>query len=73
MEIPSYEIVIREKQVIGSRAVTRSEFREVVNLVNSGRLDPHIGEVIPIRYVNEALENLKNGKFLTRSVLKHPF
>ena len=73
MEIPSYEIVIREKQVIGSRAVTRSEFREVVNLVNSGRLDPHIGELIPIRHVNEALENLKNGKFLTRSVLIHPF
>jgi alcohol dehydrogenase, propanol-preferring len=73
MEIPSYEIVIREKQVIGSRAVTRSEFREVVNLVNSGKLDPHIGEVIPIRHVNEALENLKNGKFLTRSVLRHPF
>ena len=73
MEIPSYEIVIREKQVIGSRAVTRSEFREVVNLVNSGRLDPHIGELIPIRHVNEALENLKNGKFLTRSVLMHPF
>ena len=73
MEIPSYEIVIREKQVIGSRAVTRSEFREVVNLVNNGRLDPHIGEIIPIRHVNEALENLKNGKFLTRSVLQHPF
>jgi alcohol dehydrogenase, propanol-preferring len=73
MEIPSYEIVIREKQVIGSRAVTRSEFREVVNLVNSGKLDPHIGELIPIRHVNEALENLKNGKFLTRSVLMHPF
>jgi len=73
MEIPSYEIVIREKQVIGSRAVTRSEFREVINLINSGKLDPHIGEQIPIRYVNEALENLKNGKFLTRSVLMHPF
>jgi propanol-preferring alcohol dehydrogenase len=73
LEIPSYEIVIREKQVIGSRAVTRSEFREVVNLVNSGKLEPHIGELIPIRHVNEALENLKNGKYLTRSVLILPF
>ena len=73
LEIPSYDIVIREKQVIGSRAVTRSEFREVVNLVNSGELDPHIGERIPIRHINEALENLKNGIFLTRNVLVHPF
>ena len=73
LEIPSYDIVIREKQVLGSRAVTRSEFREVVNLVNTGRLDPHIGELIPIRKINEALENLKNGKYLTRSVLILPF
>ncbi len=73
MEIPSYDIVIREKQVIGSRAITRSEFREVVNLVNTGRIEPHIGERIPIRQVNEGLENLKNGKYLTRSVLLLPF
>ena len=73
MEIPSYDIVIREKQIVGSRAVSRSEFREVVNLVNSGKVRPHIGELIPIRQVNEALANLKNGKYLTRTVLTLPF
>lgn len=44
LEIPSYDIVIREKQVVGSRAVTRSEFREVVNLVNSGKISPYRGK-----------------------------
>jgi 2-desacetyl-2-hydroxyethyl bacteriochlorophyllide A dehydrogenase len=73
LEIPSYEIVIKEKQVVGSRALTRSEFREVVALVNSGQLDPDIGELIPIRRINEALENLRNGRYLTRSVLILPF
>ena len=73
MEIPSYDIVIREKQVIGSRAATRSEFREAVQLVNSGKIVPHIGERIPIRHINEALENLKKGKYLTRSVLLPQF
>lgn len=73
LEIPSYEIVIKEKQVVGSRALTRAEFREVVGLVNSGQLDPDIGELIPIRRVNEALENLRNGRYLTRSVLTLPF
>jgi len=73
LEIPSYDVVIREKQVLGSRAVTRSEFHEVVKLVNIGKLDPHIGELIPIGHVNEALENLKKGKYLTRSVLMLPF
>ena len=73
LEIPSYEIVIKEKQVVGSRALTRAEFREVVGLVNSGQLDPDIGELIPIRQINEALENLRNGRYLTRSVLMLPF
>ena len=73
MEIPSYDIVIREKQVIGTRAASRSEFREAVQLVNSGKIVPHIGELIPIRQINEALENLKKGKYLTRSVLLPEF
>ncbi len=73
LAIPSYEITIREKQVVGSRAASRSEFREVVRLVNAGQLDPDIGELIPGRKVNEALDDLKHGRFLTRSVLTLPY
>jgi 2-desacetyl-2-hydroxyethyl bacteriochlorophyllide A dehydrogenase len=73
LEVPSYEIVIREKQVLGSRALTRSEFREVVALVNSGELDPDIGELVPIHLVNEALDSLRRGHYLTRTVLMPPF
>jgi len=73
LEAPFYDIVIREKQIVGSRAATRNEFREVVNLVNSGQLDPDIGELIPISQINQALENLNSGKYLTRSVLTFPF
>lgn len=73
LEAPFYDIVIREKQIVGSRAATRSEFREVVSLVNTGQLDPDIGELIPISQVNQALENLNKGKYLTRSVLTLPF
>ncbi len=73
LEAPFYDVVIREKQILGSRASTRSEFREVVGLVNAGKLDPHIGELIPIDHVNRALQDLKEGKFLTRSVLVFPF
>jgi D-arabinose 1-dehydrogenase-like Zn-dependent alcohol dehydrogenase len=73
LAIPSYEITIKEKQVVGSRAASRSEFREVVRLVNAGQLDPDIGELIPGRRVNEALDDLKHGRFLTRSVLVLPY
>lgn len=73
LHAPFYDVVIEEKQILGSRASNRSEFREVVNLVNTGKLDPNIGELIPIGQVNQALANLKNGKYLTRSVLVLPF
>jgi len=72
-EIPSYDVVIREKRVVGSRGVSRSEFREVVRLVNSGRLDPDVGERVPMARVNEAFENLRAGRYLTRTVLMPPF
>jgi D-arabinose 1-dehydrogenase-like Zn-dependent alcohol dehydrogenase len=40
LAIPSYDIVIREKQVVGTRALTRMEFREIVQLVDSGTSCP---------------------------------
>ena len=73
LEIPSYDVVIREKRVVGSRGVSRSEFREVVRLVNTGQLDPDVGEHVPIASVNEAFDNLRAGRYLTRTVLMLPF
>ena len=72
-QAPFYDIVVREKQILGSRASSRSDFREVVDLVNRGKIDPSIGESIPMGQVNQALENLKNGKYLTRNALVLPF
>ena len=69
----SYDIVIREKRVVGTRALTRMEFREVVALVNSGAFVPDIGELVPIGRVNEAFDNLRQGRYLTRTVLTLPF
>jgi D-arabinose 1-dehydrogenase-like Zn-dependent alcohol dehydrogenase len=73
LQIPSYEVVIKEKRILGSRAITRSGFREVVQLVNAGRLDPDIGELVPISRVNEAMADLHAGRYLARTVLIPPF
>jgi propanol-preferring alcohol dehydrogenase len=73
LEAMYYDVVIREKQILGSRSVSRKEFREVMGLVNAGLLDPDIGEIIPISQVNGAMEGLERGEFLTRSVLRLPF
>jgi propanol-preferring alcohol dehydrogenase len=69
LQFPSYDLVIREKRVLGSRGVTRAEFREVVRLVNAGRLDPDVGERVPLSRVNEALDTLRAGGHRTRTVL----
>jgi D-arabinose 1-dehydrogenase-like Zn-dependent alcohol dehydrogenase len=73
LEALFYDVVIREKQILGARGVSRKEFREVMGLVNAGLLDPDIGEIIPISQVNKAMEDLERGEFLTRSVLRLPF
>jgi 2-desacetyl-2-hydroxyethyl bacteriochlorophyllide A dehydrogenase len=73
LEVPAYDVVIREKQVLGSRAITRADFREVVGLVNRGELDPDVGELVPISRINEAFESLRAGRYLTRTVLTLPF
>jgi D-arabinose 1-dehydrogenase-like Zn-dependent alcohol dehydrogenase len=44
-----------------------------VGLVNSGALDPDIGELVPISRINEAFDNLRHGRYLTRTVLMLPF
>ena len=73
LEALFYDVVIREKKILGARGVSRKEFREVMGLVNAGLLDPDIGEIIPISQVNQAMEELERGEFLTRSVLRLPF
>jgi D-arabinose 1-dehydrogenase-like Zn-dependent alcohol dehydrogenase len=72
LEIPSYDIVLREKQVVGTRALTRIEFREIVELVNSGTSVPDIGELVPISQVNEASEKLRSGALSDASCAHAP-
>lgn len=73
LDLPAYETVIREKTILGSRSATRAEFKSVVELVNAGAFDPDIGLVLPIDQVNSALEDLRAGRYLTRTVLTLPF
>lgn len=73
LSVPAYDLVIREKQVLGSRSISRAEFREVVALVNRGDLDPDIGELVPMDDINQAYAHLREGRYLTRTVLTLPF
>ncbi len=47
--------------------------REVVAPVSRGALDPDIGELVPIGDINTAYTHLREGRFMTRTVLTPPF
>jgi 2-desacetyl-2-hydroxyethyl bacteriochlorophyllide A dehydrogenase len=58
-----------EYEIIGCRFVTKAELRELVQLVEIGKIKPVVTETFPFDQVNEALETLKAGKNLGRIVL----
>lgn len=63
------ELIMEEAEIIGSHASTRQELREVLNLVQAGKLKPVIGARYPLAQANEAHEALKSGEIFGRIVL----
>ena len=63
------DLVMEEAEIIGSHASTRQELREILNLVQIGKLKPVIGARYPLSQANEAHEALKRGEILGRIVL----
>lgn len=58
-----------EYEIIGCRFVTKAELRELVQLVEIGKIKPVVTRKFAFDQVNEALETLKEGKNLGRIVL----
>ncbi len=63
------DMMMNEKEVVGVRASNPGNLREAIELVNSGAVDPYVFDVVPLSRINEALDRLKNGKSLGRTVL----
>lgn len=61
--------VKKEICIIGSRASGRSEVREVIRLAMDGRITPVVGRTFPLRMANEALDELRKGECVGRTVL----
>ncbi len=58
-----------EYEIIGCRFVTKAELRELIQLVESGKIKPVVTQTFPFDQVNEALETLKAGEITGRIVL----
>ena len=63
------DLVINEKEIIGIRGSTRDELREVIGLVEAGKINPYIYKTYPLDELAVALDQLRNGKELGRTVI----
>lgn len=68
-EIASPPFHQMEWEVLGCRASTRQDLRDVVDLVASGRVTPLVDRQFPLADANRALEVLESGAVVGRGVL----
>jgi alcohol dehydrogenase, propanol-preferring len=72
LEVPMMRLVYDEVSIHGSRGSTRKDLFEVVDLVERGRLSPVIGARPGLDEVNAALDQLRDGTVIGRSVVRLP-
>jgi D-arabinose 1-dehydrogenase-like Zn-dependent alcohol dehydrogenase len=63
------EIIMEEVEIIGAHASTREEMKEVLSLIEAGKIRPIIGARYPLSQANEAHHALENEEILGRIVL----
>jgi D-arabinose 1-dehydrogenase-like Zn-dependent alcohol dehydrogenase len=56
--------------VLGSRYVTRGELERAIELVRLGLVKPIVDRVRPLAEVNEAYDDLEQGRIVGRTVLE---
>ena len=62
-------MLLDEVEILGSRAVTKPELQAVVRLVARGQVKPIITRRFKLEQVNEALEELRQGRIMGRAVI----
>ena len=65
------EVARSELEIVGSRANTKQELAETMDLVAQGRIRPIVDRVIPLAEIEDAFTALKEGRPLGRNVLAH--
>ncbi len=68
-QIGSPLLVSRELEIYGSRACSRNDLKETIDLVNSSKVRPVVAEPYPLVEANVALRRLERGDLIGRSVL----
>jgi propanol-preferring alcohol dehydrogenase len=63
-------LVLDEIEIVGSRFITSGEMAQAAELVRLGLVKPVVDVVRPLEEVNEALDDLANGRIVGRTVLR---
>jgi 2-desacetyl-2-hydroxyethyl bacteriochlorophyllide A dehydrogenase len=69
MSVMPHELVRNEWEIMGSRATTKQELQETMDLVAQGRIQPIVDRVFPLEDVELAFEALQQGNSLGRNVV----
>ena len=63
------DIIQNEKEIIGTRASNKQDLIKTVRLVEQGKITPYVSNTFPLKDINQAIEQLRDGKTAGRSVL----
>ena len=69
MSVMPHELVRNELEIVGSRANTKQELQETMDLVARGRIKPIVDRVFPLAEIEKAFDALREGSSLGRNVL----
>jgi propanol-preferring alcohol dehydrogenase len=69
LPVMPHELVRNELEIVGSRANTKQELQETMELVGRGRIKPIVDRVIALDAIEEAFTALREGRPVGRNVL----
>jgi propanol-preferring alcohol dehydrogenase len=69
LSVMPHELVRNELEIVGSRANTKLELQETMDLVARGRITPIVDRLFPLAEVESAFDALREGRSLGRNVL----
>ena len=70
MSIMPHELVRNEFEIVGSRANTKQELEDTMDLVARGCITPMVDEVLPIEEIERAFDALREGRPVGRNVVE---
>jgi 2-desacetyl-2-hydroxyethyl bacteriochlorophyllide A dehydrogenase len=69
MPVMPHELVRNEWEIVGSRATTKQELQETMDLVAQGRIQPIVDRIFPMEDAELAFDALRQGRSVGRTVL----